>query len=48
MKDKDRCVGQVLDYLNEAKEVIVIAIDDKEYLKRSTLYKLESVSVIII
>ena len=48
MKDKDRCVGQVLDYLNEANEVIVIAIDDKEYLKPSTLCKLENVSVIIV
>ena len=33
MSDKDRCVGQILDYLTGAVHVIVVAIDPKKYLK---------------
>ncbi|RLD11851.1 MAG: hypothetical protein DRI44_02685 [Chlamydiae bacterium] len=48
ISEKDRCVGQVLDYINEANECVVIAIDPKEYLKNSNIQKINNVSVILL
>lgn len=31
--DKDRCTGQIMDYLRSSKDVVVVAIDHHGYLK---------------
>jgi hypothetical protein len=46
--DKDRLVGQVLDYLKDVDEVVVVAVDKGGLLKNSPLYEFENVTVVII
>lgn len=48
ISDKDRCVGQVIDYLSEVETCIVIAIDPKDYMKSSALDKIAGCITIII
>lgn len=46
ISDKDRLVGQILDYLKDVDEVVVVAIDEKGYLKNSSISSLEDVSIV--
>jgi hypothetical protein len=47
ISDKDRLVGQVLDYLKDVDDVVVIAIDEKGLLKESPLKEFDNVSMVI-
>jgi len=47
LSDKDRLVGQVLDYLKEVDEVVIIAIDVKGLLKESPLKDFDNVFMVI-
>jgi len=45
--DKDRLVGQVLDYLKDVDDVVVVAVDEKGLLKESPLKDFDNVSMVI-
>lgn len=47
LSDKDRLVGQVLDYMKDVDEVVVIAVDDKGFLKNSTVSDIDGVTIVI-
>jgi hypothetical protein len=47
MADKDRLVGQVLDYLKDVDEVVVVAIDEKGLLKESPLKDFDNVFMVV-
>ena len=47
LADKDRLVGQVLDYLKEVDEVVVVALDEKGLLKESPLKDFDNVFMVI-
>jgi len=48
MADRDRLVGQVLDYLKEVDEVVVVAVDDKGLLRESPLNTFDNVFMMIV
>jgi len=46
--DKDRLTGQVLDYLKDVDEVVVVAIDSQGLLKGSPIYEFDNVTVVLV